>query len=112
MRLRCMAQVGAVLLVGAAVWLAGLFAVGRYTEDICFGDLDDRTAYGSYHQAVRLWPPSIQCELAGPGVEPLTVDHRIEAGAAAFWLVVAPIGIAGGAVAAQHRCGRYGSTSG
>jgi hypothetical protein len=103
MTLRRIALAGAVVVVGAIIWLVGLIAMSQYTEDICFDDLDARPSYGSYRQSARLWPPSIRCALAGSGVEPLIVEHRLEAVAGAAWLVGAPILVAGGALVTLRR---------
>ena len=81
----------AVLVGGAALWLVGVVAVGRALEDICFDDLDSRTGYGASEGRGSLWPPSLECRLVGSDVEPIVVQHRLEAVARFGVIVVFPV---------------------
>jgi hypothetical protein len=81
----------AVVVAGAALWLVGIVGVGRSLEDICFDDLDSRTRYGAYHSEGSLWPPSLECQLVGSNVEPIVVQHRLEAVARFGAVVVFPV---------------------
>jgi len=81
----------AVLAAGAALWLVGIVGVGRSLEDVCLDDLDSRTRYGAYHSEGSLWPPSLECHLVGSNVEPIVVQHRLEAVARFGAVVVFPV---------------------
>ena len=80
-----------VLLGGAALWLVGIVGVGRSLEDVCFDDLDSRTRYGAYHSEGSLWPPSLECQLVSTNLEPIVVQHRLEAVARFGAVVVFPV---------------------
>ena len=69
----------AVLVGGIVLWLVGIVAVGQGLEDVCFDDLESRTRYGAYQSRGKLWPPSLECRLLGSDVEPIIVQHRLEA---------------------------------
>jgi hypothetical protein len=81
----------AVLVTGATLWLVGIVGVGRSLEDICFDDLDSRTRYGASQSEGSLWPPSLECRLVGSDVEPIVVQHRLEAVARFGAVVVFPV---------------------
>jgi hypothetical protein len=69
----------AVLVGGAALWLVGMVGVGQSLEDVCLDDLDNRTRYAASQSRGSLWPPSLECRLVGSDVEPVVVQHRLEA---------------------------------
>ena len=81
----------AVLVGGAALWLVGMVAVGRSMEDVCFDDFDGRPRYGAYQSHGSLWPPSLECRLVGSDVDPMVVQHRLEAVARFGAVVVFPV---------------------
>ena len=81
----------AVLVGGTALWLVGIVAVGQGLEDVCFDDLESRPRYGAYQSRARLWPPSLECRLLGSNVEPIVVQHRLEAVARFGAIVVFPV---------------------
>ena len=81
----------ALVLAGAAVWLVGIVGVGQSLEDVCLNDLDNRARYGAYQSRGSLWPPSLECRLVGSDVEPIVVQHRLEAVAWFGAVVVFPV---------------------
>ena len=81
----------AVVLAGATVWLVGIVGVGQSLEDVCLNDLDNRARYGAYQSRASLWPPSLECRLVGSDVEPIVVQHRLEAVAWFGAVVVFPV---------------------
>ena len=85
------AVVVAVLVGGTALWLVGIVGVGRSLEDVCFDDLESRARYGAYQSRESLWPPSFECRLLGADVEPIVVQHRLEAAARFGAVVVFPV---------------------
>ena len=81
----------AALLGGAALWLVGVVAVGQSLEDVCLDDFDGRPGYGASQSRGNLWPPSLECRLVGSDVEPIVVQHRLEAVARFGAVVVFPV---------------------
>jgi len=81
----------AVVLAGAAVWLVGIVGVGQSLEDVCLNDLDNRARYGASQSRASFWPPSLECRLVGSDVEPIVVQHRLEAVAWFGAVVVFPV---------------------
>jgi hypothetical protein len=67
------------LAIGIFVWVAGLIAIGRYWEDLCFDDLEARPGYGSYRSEESTWPPTLECRLDGSDVEAIVVQHPVVA---------------------------------
>jgi len=92
----------AVVLAGAAVWLVGIVGVGQSLEDVCLNDLDNRARYGAYQSRGSLWPPSLECRLVGSDVEPIVVQHRLEAVAWFGAVVVFPVVYGLAATLAPH----------
>lgn len=80
-----------VLVVGAVVWSAASIGVAQWTEDVCFGDLDDRPAHGSYRSEVELFPPSYVCRLRGRDVPDVTVEHPVVAWVAFGAIATPPV---------------------
>ena len=78
-------------LVGLAVWVVGLNGLSNRAESICFADLDNRLGYGAYQISRNLWLPSFECRLLGNSVDPIDVQHPLEAIAAFGWVVVLPV---------------------
>ena len=82
--------VGAAL-VGLVVWITGLAGLANRAESLCFADLDNRPGHGAYQISSELWPPSFECRLLGNSVEPIVVEHPLEAIVAFGWIVVVPV---------------------
>lgn len=93
-------------LVGLAAWVVGLKGLGNRAESICFADLDHRLGYGAYEVSRKLWAPSFQCRLLGNAVEPVDVQHPLEAIVAFGWVVVVPVVYATAALALTLRWAR------
>ena len=68
-----------VLAIGIVIWVAGLIAIGRYWEDLCFDDLEARPGYSSYRSEASIWPPALECRLDGSDVEVIAVQHPVVA---------------------------------
>jgi len=101
--LRTVAIAIAVVLGGAALWVVGIVGVGRSLEDACLDDLENRPRYGAYQGRGELWPPTLECRLLGSDVEPIVVQHRLEAAARFGAVVVFPVVYALGAALALTR---------
>lgn len=77
------------LALGAGiVWLAGLVALGIWSEDVCLaGGIPSAAAYT---QSLRVWPPALVCEYVGTGsIE--TVAHTIRGSVVVGWTYVVPL---------------------
>ena len=85
------AIVSGAAIVGLAVWIVGLKGLANRAESICSTHLDNRLGYGAYRMSSELWLPSFECRLLGNAVEPVVVQHRLEAIGVFGWLVVIPI---------------------
>lgn len=77
--------------VGLAVWVLGLKGLSNRAESICFADLDDRLGYGAYEISRKLWSPTFECRLLGNSVDPIDVQHPLEAIVTFGWIVVLPV---------------------
>jgi hypothetical protein len=100
---RTVAVTIAVLVGGTALWLVGIVGVGRSLEDACFDDLENRAPYGAYQSRGELWPPAFECRLLGSDVEPIVVEHRLEAAARFGAIFVFPVVYVLGATLALTR---------
>lgn len=78
-------------LVGTIVWVAGLAGLANRAESICFADLDNRLGYGAYRISRKLWSLSFECRLLGNSVDPIDVQHPLEAIVTFGWVVVVPV---------------------
>ena len=85
------AVVASAALVGLAAWVVGLTGLGNRAESICLADTDNRLGYGAYQISRKLWSPSFECRLLGNSVEPIVVQHPLEAMVAFGWIVMVPI---------------------
>ena len=95
--------------VGLFVWMIGLAGLGNRAESICFADTDNHPGHGAYQISGELWPPSFECRLMGNSVEPIVVQHPLEAIVAFGWVVVVPVLCAITAVALTLRWLRQGT---
>lgn len=82
--------VGAAL-VGLAAWVVGLAGLSNRAESICFADLDNRVGYGAFQISRKLWSLSFECRLLGNSVDPIVVEHPLEAVVTLGWVVVVPV---------------------
>ena len=80
-----------VALVGLVVWIVGLAGLGNRAESICFADLEGHPGHGAFRMSSGLWPPSFECRLLGNSVEPIVVQHPLEAVVAFGVVVVVPV---------------------
>ena len=78
-------------LVGLVAWIVGLKGLANRAESMCFADLDDRPGYGAYRMSSELWLPSFECRLTGNSMEPIVVQHPLEASVAFGWVLVVPV---------------------
>lgn len=82
--------------VGAGiVWLAGLVALGVWSEDVCILGSDAIRTVSGYTQSVRVWPPALVCEYSGAGSGE-TVAHTIRGLVIIGWTYVVPLFIVAG----------------
>ena len=77
--------------VGLVAWVMGLKGLANMGESSCFADLDNHLEYGAYEMSSELWLPSFECRLRGDSVEPIVVQHPIEAFVAFGWVVMVPV---------------------
>jgi hypothetical protein len=80
-----------VALVSLVVWTIGLAGLANRAESLCFADLDNHPAHGAFQMSNELWPPSFECRLLGNSVEPIVVEHPLEAIVAFGGVVVVPV---------------------
>ena len=78
-------------LVGLAAWVVGLAGLANRAESICLADTDNRLGYGAYEISRKLWWPSFECRLLGNAVDPIDVQHPLEAIVTFGWVVVVPV---------------------
>ena len=78
-------------LVGLVVWVVGLKGFANRAESICLADTDNRLGYGAYEISRKLWSPSFECRLLGNAVDPIDVQHPLEAIVTFGWVVVVPV---------------------
>jgi hypothetical protein len=78
-------------LAGLVAWVAGLKGLANRAESSCFADLDNHLGYGAYRMSRKLWSPSLECRLLGSSVEPIVVQHPLEALIAFGWVAVVPV---------------------
>lgn len=79
------------LATGAVVvWLAGLVAVGIWSEDVCMAE--GIPGASGYTQSVRVWPPALLCEYTGGE----TVLHTTRGLMIVGWTYAVPTFIAAG----------------
>jgi hypothetical protein len=78
-------------LVGLAVWVVGLAGLANRAESICFADLDNRLGYGAFEISRKVWSLSFECRLLGNSVDPVDVQHPLEAIMGSGWVVVLPV---------------------
>ncbi|MGB5760235.1 MAG: hypothetical protein WBM50_25190 [Acidimicrobiales bacterium] len=78
-------------LVGLVAWIVGLTGLANRAESMCFADLDDHPGYGAYRMSSELWLPSFECRLAGNSMEPIFVQHPLEAFVAFGLVLVVPV---------------------
>lgn len=78
-------------LVGLVAWIVGLKGLANRAESICFADLDNHLGHGAYRISRMLWSPSFECHLLGNSVEPIAVQHPLEAIVAFGWVVLVPV---------------------
>lgn len=85
-------------LAGGGVWLAGVVALGVWSEDVCFAD-GIACAQG-HRQSLRVWPPTVLCEYSGRGSFG-TVQHTLRGSVVVDWTYLVPLfvgfGVAPGA---------------
>jgi hypothetical protein len=98
--------VAEVIAVGLLVWVVGVFATLRATEDSCLGDLDGHPAYGSYEQTVSWWPPRVTCVLRGVTTSPIAVDHQVLAYSRFAAVFIAPFLYSGVGIVVVRTRGR------
>ena len=77
--------------VGLAAWVVGLAGLANRAESICLADTDNRLGYGAYEISRKLWWPSFECRLLGNSVDPIDVQHPLEAIVTFGWVVVVPV---------------------
>jgi hypothetical protein len=83
-------------LAAGVVWLAGLVALGIWSEDVCMAD-GIAWAQG-YRQSLRVWPPAVLCEYSGRGsVE--TVELTLRGSLIVGWTYLVPVFVGIGVVA-------------
>jgi hypothetical protein len=78
-------------LVGCVIWILGLVGLANRAESICFADVDNQLGYGAYEISRELWLPSFECRLLGDSVEPIVVEHPLEAIVTIGWVVGVPV---------------------
>jgi hypothetical protein len=78
-------------LVGLVAWVVGLKGLANRAESMCYADLDSHLGYRAYQMSSELWLPSFECRLLGNSMEPIIVQHPLEAFAAFGWVVVVPV---------------------
>lgn len=89
--LTAVAIVVSAALVGLVAWIVGLKGLANRAESMCFADLDDYPGYGAYRMSSELWLPSFECRLTGNSMEPIFVQHPLEAFVAFGWVLVVPV---------------------
>lgn len=77
--------------IGVATWVAGIKGFANRAESICLADTDNRVGYGAYEISRKLWWPSFECRLLGNAVDPVDVQHPLEAIVAFGWVVMVPV---------------------
>jgi len=100
------AIVSGAALVGCFVWILGLVGLSNRAESICLADVDARVGYEAFEISRQLWLPSFECRLLGDSVEPVLVQHPIEAVVTIGWVVAVPVLFALAALAGLVRWAR------
>ncbi len=85
------AMVVGAALVGLLVWIAGLAGLANRAESICFADVDNHVGYEAFQISRKHWSPSFECRLLGNSVEPIIIEHPLEAIATFGWIVLVPV---------------------
>jgi hypothetical protein len=75
------------------VWLAGLVALGIWSEDACLAE--GMPGVTGYTQSVRVWPPALVCVYTGIQTDE-TVAHTIRGLAIVGWTYAVPVLIGAG----------------
>jgi hypothetical protein len=78
-------------LVGLTVWVVGLAGLSNRAESICLADVDNRPGYDAYQISRELLSLSFECRLLGNSVDPIDVQHPLEAIVTFGGFVVVPV---------------------